>query len=715
MYKIYFDGICIYNDRVPAERRTLLNPKLTLEDSSAGSLEFTMTPGNAAYDKIRRMATKIVVTRNGKEIWEGRPLTESIDFYNCKSFICEGELAYLNDSVQPQAEYKNISPREYLDRLLARHNEQVEEDKRFYLGAVTVDDLNPTIYRYTDFESTMECINEKLLNTLGGHIRLRKVNGKRYLDYLEEYPTASTQVIKFGQNLLDFTNDMDSSSYCTAVLPIGARIEQEGGYSTEPPEDDDGTYQQLEDYTTIESVNDGSLFLESPEAVKTYGWICQKVEFDDIHTPEYLKKAAEKYLSDTQFDNMVLTVQAVDLNLLGVEWEDIDLLDMVQVKSKPHGLNRLFPVARLDIPLDSPQNTTFTLGDEVRASLSQSYHQSNTALADMIQKLPKKKSILDEARANAAQLINMKTTGFFTVKSDEYGSNEVYFAESQDLDVAQKMWKWTMGGLGYSKDGGQTYEAAITMDGTIMGNMIAAGTIGADQISVEYNTERDKILQNGLKNTEDSIKMWASEELDDYYSKSEIDVKTNAIDIAVKAKVGSDEIINAINLSKEGIKIDASKLNINAKSIRLQSTTLAWECSNSSMTEDGELTAWKINIIQGAEIYSNNVNTEPYIDFHRGMSSSDYDARISLESGQFRFKKSGGSSTAPVVCGDITCGTIHCTQVISSANSASVASASKMMAVSNEESSTYTGQIETTSGQIMTFQNGILTEVNDAE
>ena len=140
MYSIYADGVCIYNDVFPLDNMKVVNPKLTLEDSAAGSLEMTLPPTNAAYDTIVRMVTDISVKKNGEEIWAGRALSESRDCWLILVLYGEGERAFFNDSVQPPAEYAGKSVREYLDQLIAVHNGQVGENRRFAIGAVTVVD-----------------------------------------------------------------------------------------------------------------------------------------------------------------------------------------------------------------------------------------------------------------------------------------------------------------------------------------------------------------------------------------------------------------------------------------------------------------------------------------------------------------------------------------------------------------------------------------------
>ena len=76
-----------------------------------------------------------------------------------------------------------MTVRGFLQALIDIHNAKVGDNRKFTLGAVTVTDSNDSLYRYTNYEKTIECINEKLIDKLGGHMRVRKERGVRYLDY----------------------------------------------------------------------------------------------------------------------------------------------------------------------------------------------------------------------------------------------------------------------------------------------------------------------------------------------------------------------------------------------------------------------------------------------------------------------------------------------------------------------------------------------------
>jgi hypothetical protein len=483
MYSIYADNICIYNDISPLKSLKVISPKLTLEDNAAGSLDMTIPQINPGYDYISLLDTDIVVKKNGVEIWAGRALTENQDFWKNRVLYCEGELSFLNDTTQPPAEYHDQTVRGFLTTLINIHNSKAPENRRFTVGTVTVTDNNDSLYRYTNYEKTIECINKKLINKLGGHLRIRKVNGVRYLDYLADYPNTNQQTIEFGKNLLDFTRKWDTAEFATVIVPLGARLEE-------------SSIPALEAYLTVESVNDGSIYVQLPEAVAEHGWIEKTVNWDDVTVPENLLSKAMNYLTDLQFDNIIIELSALDMNYLDVNYEAVKLLDRIRVISRPHGMDRYFPVRKLEIPLDAPESTYFTLGDSDAPNLTRVNNQINAKILQKIENLPKKQEMLTEAKENATAIMRMATTGHITTVCDEYGSQSLIISDARNYLDATRMWLMNMNGFGYSNDGGETFGIAITMDGaivadyitagTLRGELLRAGSVSAEALSVSY-------------------------------------------------------------------------------------------------------------------------------------------------------------------------------------------------------------------------------------
>ena len=463
MYTVYLDDNLIYS---PGDAElAILNPKLELGDNKSGSFEFDLPTTNPFYDKIKKMVSVVRVDKDGTPIFYGRVITTEKDFHAVKNVVCEGELAYFLDSIQPPMVFHDYTVRQFLVHLVNEHNKQVEAAKKFTVGQVTVNDPNDSLYRYTNWETTLDDVLDKLVDRLGGHIRVRHVGSTRYLDYIEDYDNTNTQVIEFGENLLDYAENMDAADIATRIIPLGARLEE-------------SPVEGLDAYTTIESVNNKVPYVESASAVANFGIITRTVSFEDVTVPSNLKAKALKYLADVQFENLCLTCKAIDLNMVDGDVERIKLGDSIRVLSPPHGMDRFFPVTALTLHLDAPQDNTVTLGTNVKAGLSERSASDNAALIKRINDLPPLSSTLKMAKDNATALLTAATTGHVVTRA-----NEILIMDTADMATAKKVWRWNLNGLGYSKTGANgTYGLAMTIDGAIVADYITTGTLNADLI-----------------------------------------------------------------------------------------------------------------------------------------------------------------------------------------------------------------------------------------
>lgn len=104
IYTADIDGKPLYR---AIDELNLINPKLKLEVNKSGSFTFKMAACHPRYDDIQLMTSEITIYQNDEEIWRGRPIRIDEDFNKNKSVECEGELAYLNDIIQPPKQYQN--------------------------------------------------------------------------------------------------------------------------------------------------------------------------------------------------------------------------------------------------------------------------------------------------------------------------------------------------------------------------------------------------------------------------------------------------------------------------------------------------------------------------------------------------------------------------------------------------------------------------------
>ena len=122
------------------------------------------------------------------------------------------------------------------------------------------------------------------------------------------------------------------------------------------------------------------------------------------------------------------------------------------------------------------------LGD-ARSDFVDSY----TQLEQDVKKAPQNmQSIIQGAISNATSLITGVRGGHVAIKTDADGKpQEILIMDTADTATATKIWRWNVNGFGYSESGiNGPYNTAITMDGQIVADFIATGTLNAAEVNV---------------------------------------------------------------------------------------------------------------------------------------------------------------------------------------------------------------------------------------
>lgn len=373
MYTIYTDGKLMYDPSLFHEGYGVITPKVTVEINKAGSLEFKMPPNNVYYGKdadgndlIKKLKSILTVFQNGKEIFRGRALSADKDFYKQKTVYCEGELAFLLDSVQRPYTF-NGPVANLFRQYINNHNSRVDIDKRFTVGEVSLDyDETITCSNY-DYPNTFDEITEKILNVAGGRLRIRIENNVRYIDLIADEKddgdiVYGSQVIEFGRNLLDITEHITAEDIYTVVVPVGAPL---------TIKDDNGNETQSNEKLNIASVNDGKDYIENTTAVKLFGRIEKKIEYTEIKNATELLTQARKDLNKNIEMSLSLTVSAVDLHLLDADVDAIEVGSWVRVISLPHELDTYFKCTKIIYHLDQPESTTYSFGVDTKTLTDQ--------------------------------------------------------------------------------------------------------------------------------------------------------------------------------------------------------------------------------------------------------------------------------------------------------------------------------------------------------
>lgn len=343
MYVIKADGQVLHSPALSDAGYQVISPRLKREFNKADSLTFILPPTNVMRDAIHKMKTVITVEWDGQEIFRGRVLEDRTDTFNQTEVVCEGELAYLLDSLVRLYKFDGNAV-EYLQMMLDQHNAQVEEEKQFALGIVTAVTEEDTFNTEgVDYKDTLTEIHSVLLDAYKGYLRVRYENGVRYLDYLKDYNEVNSQQIEFGVNLLNIENHINAQQFFTVLVPL-SEIE--------------GKNKKL----TIAKVNNGLDYIENEEAIAKYGRIVKTFVWPDIEDEEQLLELGREKLKNAGTLD-TLTIKAIDLHLLDADTDMIDLGDTVRIYSDPHGIDRQLVCSAMNVDLESPENTQYIFGE----------------------------------------------------------------------------------------------------------------------------------------------------------------------------------------------------------------------------------------------------------------------------------------------------------------------------------------------------------------
>ena len=347
MYKIYCDDTLIYDSTL--EDYVISKGVIKKEINKSGSFVFTIYSSNPYYNAIQKMKSIITVYRGEELIFRGRVINETLGFFKDKTFTCEGELGFLLDSIMRPYDFSG-TPEEFFKLLIDSHNSQVDESKRFKVGTVTVTDPNNYIARSNEnYDTVSDNLHKRLLEPLGGYLFITtNNNGERVINWYADSPYRSSQPIEFGENLLDFTKTNGAENIATAIIPLGAEIENETtGKNTR---------------LTIADVNNGVDYVYNSDAVALYGWIFVVETWDDVTIASNLKSKGEAFLADKIKQSITIELSAIDLSLMDRSINSFKLGDYINIISRPHNLDDDYLLEKQTIDLLKPDNDEITLG-----------------------------------------------------------------------------------------------------------------------------------------------------------------------------------------------------------------------------------------------------------------------------------------------------------------------------------------------------------------
>lgn len=610
MFYIYSDNKLIYQPM--DDNYLVLQPKLTVEIGKAGSLQFQVPPTHPLYDQLDRLRTYTSVQLDEDEIFRGRILSNERAFNNVRTVYCEGDLAYLVDSVQKGEKYTGTT-HALFRKIIAAHNARVEAAKQFTVGEIGIEDRDIILAGQSDevntgnidykqiaidsivdeWNNSFDYIQTCLIDYCGGYLRTRRVDNTTYIDLLTDFGTNASQDIELGVNMLDLKEEISAEDLFTVLIPLG------------------------DDNLTIASVNGGSDELVDTAAVAQYGRIVRTHVFQNVNEASTLLENGQRYLASNVNVPTTLTIKAVDMHLLNPDVTSIFLGDKVHLVSTAHNIIDYLTCTKIEYDLANPANTTYTFGNP-QQTLTERYREDKRKQSDTYGNGASAGGVSAAGAASSA-------AGAAAQISDDKTNKALqdFWKEWIDWDPDNPDGKISLGALYKDVKNGKTVleqQVGIDLDAN-------TGNINIKSFKQEYDetarktSENEASIQTLASKTESQVTLLASRQndLSDTESKHYAELKLRA-----------DEQGSEISLKADKVTVNADIIDIKGRISNLEADyaqidSLVSSRIEASWTKVSTLKAGSINadsIMKGDQA----VTTDAH--FHTLTCSTDGTVRL---------------------------------------------------------------------------------------
>ena len=334
--------------------------ELVHSENRASTLTFKLFPNSKAIDKLERFITKIFVFDDGIEVFDGHVIDIVDSMSNNGEFTykvsCLSVLDYLNsistgkwefhphnytleesdeEQLDPFEIFENMTIKKTLQKVLDKYNSNVTDDKKIFLGNVTVED---DVYIQSNRSKILNFMQE-LASKKEAFIDIRKADNKYYLDFLKDVAKDENE-IKLGVNMTSISRTSNLENIVTRIIPLGA------------------------DGLTIKSVNNGLEYVQDDELVAKYGVNDKIVKWDDVTVAENLKNKAIKKLKTINDTTFSVEVSSLDLSYIDNNFKRFKKSQQVRIVNQVLKIDKTYRLIEMAIDMDNPYNSELTFSNK---------------------------------------------------------------------------------------------------------------------------------------------------------------------------------------------------------------------------------------------------------------------------------------------------------------------------------------------------------------
>lgn len=452
-YVIKYDDDYLFDPYVGED--TVTDATITATINASSYFDFTITRDHRLYNTVKERSGIVSVYFESTLLFMGEITSIEEDFYGSKTISCVDPRDQLsNVLLRPystvEGEQANLAPSSvdgYFQWLIDQYNDgminaKFKLDVGVNQGAYL--DKNNYIYRENDqFPSVASELEDKILDSLGGYLTLTYPNGSPTLNLYSDVHEANTQIIDFGVNLLDFSKETATSDQYTAIRPVGGTPERD----SDDPEP-----------VTLEPLGDGVTSVDSDyikrgdvvyclSAVNRYGYKEYNWSEGDTLDPQELLEKAVAELKKNVEPKLTIEVSAVDMALFAEGYDHLECGQVARVRSKPHGIDEYLMVSSVDIDLQDPSQTKYTLGQAFDSltgeqssyvkSLNSGINSSLDSVAALDQTVKDQASQIGSVEQIANDAKDTATNAQNTANSAQQAAQDAQNSASSALDKAE--------------------------------------------------------------------------------------------------------------------------------------------------------------------------------------------------------------------------------------------------------------------------------------
>lgn len=309
-------------------------------------------------------------------------------------------------------------------------------------------------------------------------------------------------VIEYGKNLTKFEHDSDISDVYTDLLPYAVTEDEEGNETV---------------ITLAEQILQiGKTTLSQRKTlIKDF---TDSFDIDAVITEDLLREKAQKYLENNPLgmETPTLTISFEALwkqPEYAAVLERVALCDTVTVRHSELGISEHVKVIKTVYDTLAEKYVSITLGS-AKASLLSTISDTAQSVDNIVQKVDRFPSLMQSAINSATKLITGQKGGYVVLHGDETGQPyELLVLDSPNIADAVNVWRWNVGGLGFSSNGyNGPYETAITSDGQIVADFITSGSLVANIIKAGVLSSVDGSSYWNLETGEVVLRAYATTE-----------------------------------------------------------------------------------------------------------------------------------------------------------------------------------------------------------